>query len=1035
MRASICAVVLIVLGWLVPATASAQAVNLTRGSINGRVVDANGGALPGVSVTARSLDTGLARTVVTESDGEYVIGLLAPGPYRVEADLSGLGTASVAEVMVLLGTSSRVDMTITPQVNETVTVTGVTDTLRTAAASSVTSTQIENLPLLGRDFRSLALLTPGVVDAFGSRITANGARGIATDYNIDGASSNNDFFGENTGGTRAPFTFSQSAIREFQVVRSQYDAEFGRGVGAQINAITKSGTNELHGEAFLFRRNRSWASSRPGYLGTCPGGTASAGIGDCRLIVDSFRAKDSTQAGFAVGGPLVKNKAFFFGNFDSQRQKLPIGITDIRNVNGFTALGPAVQQQFLAKVEALVGRPYGDELAYDQTFDLNSYLAKVDAALTPTVRLSVRDNFTNFENANNQTLGNLSNQGVEHDKFNQLVGQLMATIGSRMITETLVEFGFDERPVTPNSTSPEVQVLGITTGTIVFGQNDFLPNNSKERKLQVRSTLRYLSGRHALKAGGEALLVHIDNLFPRNASGVYIYNNPTNFVNDAPNTYRQGYGPGGGLTSWDQNTFAFYVADNFRPAPRLTLDYGVRYDWQTMPRPAVNVFPRYPEFISNVRVDRNNVAPRFGFAYDVAGNAVSVIRGGIGRFFGYMPAILLSNPLTQISGNFLQGSIACAAANLAVPCPTYPNRLSPEQFARLGAAAGTDIVTVARDYQAQESWRSNVQYERQFAGGFSAAAGVIYAKMSRVQGSRNINAVPSGISLAGLPVYDLASPARLYTDMGVVRELCSCEEASYKAFTLETRRMSSARWVPSWDASYTLAKSIDQDSNERSTSSSFLFDPFNPRFSEGPSDNDVRHRFVANATYELPYGVHVSAIVQIRSGLPYNGGIAFTGVGIPGSPSSLNGLSQTTGNIPVFVDGTGRIIDLTQANGLTRAQFSSFLSAQGASLIGRNAFRQPSWHTVDLRVSKTFGFSAAMHDMRMQVIAEAFNLLNTRNEVVGSTNQNRYRATFTQATGRYQFTDFAGPTGFGRTNGYASTADPRQAQVAVKWLF
>jgi len=1027
--------VLAVLGGLMAGPVMAQAVNVTSGSMNGRITDSAGGALPGATVTATNAETGLARSVVSEKDGAYVISLLPPGRYRADAELDGLGRASVTRVEVLLGTSARVDLTITPQLVETVVVTATSDTLRTAAASSVTNEQIQNLPILGRDFRSLALLTPGVVDAFGSRITANGARGIATDYNIDGASSNNDFFGENTGGTRAPFTFSQAAIREFQVVRSQYDAEFGRGVGAQINAITKSGTNEVHGEGFFFRRDRAWASPRPGYLGTCPNGAASAGTGDCRLIVDSFRAKDSTQGGFAVGGPLVRNKAFFFGNFDSQRQRLPVTVTDVRNVAGFTALSTTLQQQFLAKVQALTGRPYADELAYEQTFNQNTFLAKVDWEVNGRTRISIRDNYTDFENANNQSLGHLSNQGTEHDRFNQLVGQMTTVLGAHVLNETLVLFGIDERPVTPNSTSPEVQVSGLTSGSIFFGQNDFLPNNTKERKVQAKNTLRYVRGSHSIKAGGEALLVHIDNLFPRNRSGVYVYNNPTNFVTDTPNTYRQGYGAGGGLTSWDQDTFAFYLADTVHAGSRLTLDAGVRYDWQTMPAPAVNAFPQHPEFVSNIRVDRNNIAPRVGIAWDVEGDGSSVLRGGAGRFFGYMPAILLSNPLTQISGNFLQGSITCTASGLAVPCPVYPGTLSAAQFAQLGATAGTDIVTVGSGYQAQESWRSNLQYERQFGRGISGAVGVIYSRMAKVQGSRNINAVPSGIVLAGLPVYDLNTAARPYTDMGVVRELCSCESASYRALTLETRRRSSSRWLPSWDASYTLARSIDQDTNERSTSTSFLFDPNNPELSEGPSDNDVRHRFIGNAIYALPWGVQVSAIVQVRSGVPYNGGIAFTGVGVPGSPTSLNGLSQTTGNIPVFVNAAGGIIDLAQANGLTRSQFAAFLSAQGARLIGRNQFRQPSWHTVDLRVTKSFDVPAGTRRLQLQAIAEGFNLLNTRNETVGSANQNRFRATYTQATGTYQFTDFSSATGFGRTNGYAGNSDPRQVQVALRVTF
>src|SRR5206468_8958387 len=170
----------------------AQSVNITTGGINGRVTDSGGGALPGVTVTATSLDTGLTRSVVTENDGTYVITLLPPGRYRVDAELAGLGRSSVPSANVLLGNSTKVDVKLAPQVAETITVTAaapVVDVTRTGTAVSVTNQQIESLPILGRDFRSLASLTPGVLDAFGGRITANGARGIATDYNIDGATS------------------------------------------------------------------------------------------------------------------------------------------------------------------------------------------------------------------------------------------------------------------------------------------------------------------------------------------------------------------------------------------------------------------------------------------------------------------------------------------------------------------------------------------------------------------------------------------------------------------------------------------------------------------------------------------------------------------------------------------------------------------------------------------------------------------------------------------------------------------------------
>jgi hypothetical protein len=1002
--------------------ASGQITDTTTGAINGVVVDGTGSPTPGVTVTVTSTDTGLKRNVVTDGDGIYTTNLLPPGRYRVDAELTGLGKAAASEVEVLLGRSTKVDLKLATQVTETVNVTAATplvDTGRTATTMSITSEQIQNLPLIGRDFRSLAQLTPGVVDSFGGRITANGARGVATDYNIDGATSNNDFFGENTGGTRAPFTFSQAAIKEFQVVRSQYDAEFGRGVGAQLNAITKSGSNDVSGEVFLFGRRREWARER------------SKVFDNGEVVTDPFRAKDSTQTGFAIGGPIVRNKLFFFGNFDAQRQKLPVATTslydtDATRTDTFASLSPALQQQFVAKLEAFLGHPYSQELSYDQTFNQNTYLGKVDWNWGANTRISLRDNYTNFENANNQTIRHLSNQGVEHDKFNQFVGQASMSLSPSMLNLLTVQHSKDERPIDPVATGPEISVSNLfSAGGTFFGKNDGFSNNTKESKIQIKDTVQSLHGRHNLKAGFDLLFMNIDNLFPRNRDGVYRYNNAQLFVNGTPSSYLQGYGPGGGLTKWSQNTFAFFAADNFRLNPKLTIDVGVRYDWQTMPLPETNVFPLHPEFITDIKEDKDNVAPRLAAAYDLGGDGKSVLRGGTGIFFGYMPDILLSNPLTQISGNFNQITITCSATT---PCPTFPNILTPEQFNPL-VRTSSDVVVISPDYQAQQAWRSNVQYERQLPGGFSVGAGVIYSKLTNVQGSRNVNATKSGVMLGNLPHYDLLSGTRKYPDLNAVRELCSCEEADFKALTLETHKLAVGGSRLSWDLSYTLSKAVDQDSNERSTSSSFLFDPNNPALSEGPGDNDVRHRLVGDITYRTIWGVSVAGIAQFRTGVPYNGGITFTGTGVPGSPNSLSGLASTSGNIPVFVDGNGAVIDLTLANNTSRAQFAQFLADRGATIIGRNAFRQPSFFNIDLRIAKTFELSDRT---RVELIAEVFNLTNKENRFITETNQNNFGAAYTQATDRYTFTK--NPK-LGFVNAYLGSSDPTQFQVAAKLRF
>ncbi len=999
-----------VLCCILAVTAFGQSVNVTTGGINGRVKDSSGAGLPGVTVTATSLDMGLTRNVVTENDGTYAVNLLPPGRYRVDAELAGLGKSSVPNVTVLLGNTTKADVRLAPKVAETITVTAaapVIDTQRSGMAVSVTTQQIESLPILGRDFTSLARLTPGIVTAFGGRVTSNGARGISTDYNIDGATSNNDFFGEQTGGTRAPFTFSQAAIKEFQVIRSQYNAEYGRGVGAQVNAITKSGTNDINGEAFYFRRSRQWASSRP------------LTLSNGQTVIESFRPRDSTQPGFALGGPVVRDRLFYFANYDGQRQKLASFPTDLTINPSFTALSPTVQQQFLTKIEALITHPYPQELTYNQTFNQNTYLLKFDANVGTKSHFSVRENYTNFENGNNQSFNLFSNQGTEHDKFNQLVGQGETVFTNNLFNQFILQYGKDERPIVPNSSSPEVVVTYAAGRTAAFGQNDFLPNNTIEKKTQLKDSVQYVWGDHTFKGGAEALLMHIDNLFPRNRSGVFRYNSVQDFLDDKINQFQQGYGAGGGLTSWKQNTYAFYVSDNFRFGTRWNFDLGARYDWQTMPKPPSNAFPQHPEFLTQIKEDKNNIAPRFGFAYDVLGNGRSVLRGGVGKFFGYMPDILLSNPITQISANFSQVSIICATAT-TVKCPSYPNILTPEQFTQL-ARISTDIVTLGPQYKAQQAWRSSLQYEQRLGAMYSVGVGGIYQKTKHVQGTRNINAVAQPYTFGNLPVYTISSPNRRYTDMGVVRELFSGEESSYRSVTLETHRLAINNSKLSWDLSYTWSRAIDQDSNERSTSTSFLFDPFNPKLSEGKSDTDVPHRIGGDVTYRLPWGFMVSALGSWRRGFPYTVGIAFAGA------MNLNGLTQTTGNIPVFVDSNGNIIDLTTLSGLTRPQIAAALNAQGARLIGRNTARQPDLWNMDLRLAKFFNLARGI---QVEVLGEVFNLFNTKNKSLTSSNQNMFNAVYTASTDKYTFTQVSN---FGLVNSYEG--DPRQYQVAAKIIF
>jgi hypothetical protein len=1020
--------------------ALAQSVNYTTGSIAGTVRDDTGAGLPGVTVTATNLDTGLTRTTFTGKNGEYDLTLLPPGNYKLLAELQGLGKSEVPRATVLLGTTTRADLKLVPQATETMTVTAaapIIDTQRSGLTQSVTRQQIDTLPLLGRDFRSLAVLTPGV--SAGSydvnAITANGARPLSTDYNIDGASSNNDFYGQQTGGSRPPFTFSQAAIQEFQVIRTVYDAEYGRGVGAVVNAITKSGTNEFHGEVFYFDRKQSWAASRPTVFNTNIGGTTYP-----LPVSDSFLAKDVEQPGFVVGGPIVKDKVFFFVGYDSMTQSQPAVIgNDMRTYAQYLALTSAQQQTVLSKIQSGVGAPYEAGLNYNVDNKLKTYLVKFDGNLGPNNHWSLRDNITRYDTTNSGSTSSFGlNQTNETDKFYQAVLEDDAVLTDNLFNQFIAQHGRDQRPVTTQYGGTEFSInFGVTQ---YFGFNDTTPSTADETKDQFKDTVQYIWGNHSLKAGVELLHRNLFDAFPRYAMGYYSFSSLLNFVNNTPNTFQQAYGPQNGNVAWDTNLWSGYVNDSFRVSPRLTLDLGLRYDYEAIPRPSSNAFPQHPEFLTQIKDDKNNYAPRLGFAWDVSGDGRSVLRGGTGKFFEYMPDILLAGPIQGISGALLTTTFTCTNTP-ANPCPSYPNIMSPTQFVA-NSKLSANLVTIGSDYQAQNAWRTSLQFEQRLGDTYSVGLSAVYSKLENIQGTKNINLVPTGYSLGNMPVYDYNSsnnPARPYPDMGIIRALTSNEQAWYRAQTIELHKIATGESRLSWDLSYTHSDSIDYETNTRSTSTTFLIDPNNPSLSEGPSDNDMKHRIVGDVIYRLPYGFEVSAIAFWHSGFPYTNAISFTCSGC--AANSLTGQPQTSSAAnytPVFVNGSGQIIDITQANGMTLPQFSAFLAGQNARLQERNSYRMPSVYDLDLRLSKTFKLP---YGVELQLLGDVFNVLNRSMDVVTAANQDSFRVTYTQSTGKYTITKYTNTVNkvalntFGLLQGYSGEVNPRQLQLAVKISF
>lgn len=988
--------------------ALAQSGNVTTGAISGVIADTSNAPLPGVTVTVTNTQTGLTRNTVTENDGSYIIQLLPPGTYRVEASLEGLGRAQRPSALVLLGNTTRVDLAINPAISEQITVTAeapVVDTRQTGLAASVTEDQIENLPILGRDFRDLALLTPGTVTAFGDRVAFNGARGIATDYNIDGADTNSDFFGEQRGGTRAPYTFSQAAIREFQVIRSVFSAEYAKGSGGTLNAITKSGTNDFKGEIFYYMRQADWASDR-------------AATNDGLNISDSFLPKDVDQYGFSVGGPILRDRLFFFVNTDWQDFSRGVLANDWRDDTDFTSLTPAQQQQFVSRVQQLTGLSVEDEFAFQTTEDQRVYMVKLDANIGSQHHVSFRDNFSSFENVGSEGTNHFSNQGVFENNFNSAVVSAESVFGNNTFNQAIVQFSSEERPRTPTTTSvpaTQIQDIGYT-----FGQSDFLPNDLIEDKWQVKDSLSMTFGAHNVKVGGEYTKTELDNLFPRNFYGFWRFSDVEAFLAGTPNQFRQGLGPEGiemGNNQFDYDNWGVFVHDTWS-LRNLTLDLGVRYDTQSMPTPIRNISPTNPEFIENFNEDTDNIAPRFGFAWNIGGDGRSVLRGGVGRYYNFLPSILLANPLAQIGGLFTQVTVTCSATNT---CPTYPNVFSRTDF-ETRARASSDITLVSPDLEAMENTRAVLGFEQQLGSSYSVGVEGTWSQFEKQQRLVNINATPTGRTFGDLTEYRTNAANRAYPNFNNVLMHVSDAEASYQAVSLVTKKLPVANTRFTWLAHYTWSKAIDQDSNERSTSSAFSLDPFDPELNEGYADYDVRHKFVASGSYEAPFGVLVSGIFNFRTGQPWT--------------PSVNGISNglfTSVFTPLFVDADGEVIDLsaqfTQSNAASLDAIAAYLNGRGARLQERNSERHPNYYNFDMRVSKRFN---VWKDVSLEVLGEVFNVLNIENYNVPGSNRTLYTRRNGATSGTFYFVR---NDNFGKENSYDFYAEPRQFQAAVKLRF
>lgn len=915
----------------------------TSGQIVGQVVDTSGAAIGGAEVTARNLNTNYTRNAITSESGEYVIPQLPVGPYEVLITASGFGKAS-QEILVTLGSSVSANFSVTvEQASEVVVVDGANSSnlnlepSRSSSQAIINDTQIKDLPANGRRFQDFLLLTPAVsVEPIRNGVSISGQRGINVNINIDGADYNQPFFGGIRGGERSGFapTVSQEAVQEFQVARNTFSAEFGRSTGAVVNVITKSGTNQFHGSAFYLIRDKELTAE------------------------DAFERTSvarQQQFGGSFGGPIRKDKTFFFTAFDFQKVSQPVNVLysvldnqRLRNTPGASAL--------------LQAAPEGP---FTSTNDAQVVLGRIDHQINANNNLSARFNFSNNNAKNATSAGDatqvttnvaVTNNGLEKDRTYTFVTQLNTIINTKMLNEFRFQFAREDRPRKNNGPGPEVTVLNNGSTISVYGQRSFLPVEQFDDRYQVTDNFSFIVGPHTFKVGGDFNRAFVDQVFRSDAGGIYRFNSLDDYINRRPTQYRQFVGSG--KFAADQKELALYIQDEYRVRPGVTINAGFRYEAVFNPDYLKATAPqsRAPQATS-VPDDKEEYGPRFGVAWDIGNKGNTVMRLGAGLFYARTPLLLYNQAITNNGGNpevgfsgILNGTSAINAAFASVGINLAQANLgslpvfSADQLTRIftGPAGAPTVAFFDPEFKNPRSTQFNVSLTRQIARGIVVGADFTYINTSRLERLRDVNVGPPVIDAVGRPVYSNPRPNPNFL---FIRSQESSARSLYRAgtFSLNIRK---SKFV--YDFYYTISTNYSDDDNERNFSAIMYDDPFNLRNEYNYSSLDQRHQVSTNALYSLPYGFEISGSGRFTSGAPFSG---------------------TVGQ------------DLNR-DGQFAAQDRPIFNGQ---IIKRNTFRNTSFSDISIRLQK--GFNLPNERGKLIASIEMFNLLNFDNVRVGTANQ------------------------------------------------
>jgi Carboxypeptidase regulatory-like domain/TonB dependent receptor/TonB-dependent Receptor Plug Domain len=911
---------------LCPADAGAQASRVAA-SLEGTVSDSRRGVITHATITLRNPLTNQSRTVTTDDEGFFRADQLPVGAYEVHLEQPGFAPYRHAGVVLSLGQTTHLDIVLSPaSTKEEVTVSAqpsAIDTSQTAVVSSVDQERIEELPVRSRNYLDFVLLAPGVSSSpaasavsgstplTSAGFTFGGLRPRSNNLSIDGLDNNDEY----TGSSRTEL--SPEIVQEFQVVYSGLSAESGGASGGSINVITRSGTNLVHGDAFIFAEDGALNARDP--FEAEPG-------------KPSFRR---FRAGFALGGPIVKDQTFYYAAVEQEYNRGEIG-SEIDSpvastINSFLATGafPDLATRRLATGFSPIARAETEAAG------------KLDHQLTKNTALMLRYAFTNNKESgdafNTGGLMDASARGSSFTSDNGLSGSLTTVLGSEAVSDLRFQAATRHAVLRTNQAfGPEIDIAGLVT----FGRPYAGNSERRENHYQAAYTYTRTKGKHLWKGGGAVNRVRLRADARDGFDGVYLFGSVGDFLAGNPDQFRQAFGSP--HVDFPVTSFGGFVQDHWSLARQLTVDLGVRYDFEHLP--------------AGFNQDTNNLSPRIGLAWSPSPKWR--LRAGYGIFFD---RYVLADLTRAIEKNGLQAFEQVADGNVAA------NLFAAAQGGPLSAPAAAIAPSIFRPDSRMAtpySQQLSVGAEYLLAKNLTLRSDYISVRGVKLPRTIDVNLLPPIVltpaNAASLGIPDptpqqigreVFFPGRFNPNFGDIYEVQAPSGSTYNGVSLTLSRKMNEELE--FSASCTVSRTYDDASDYDEQPQN----PFNLPAENALSRQHQQRRFVFNALWGLPIGEE-----EDQGGMPQEG---------------TGWLTQTFSHIevaPILTLESGR--PANPLTGLDSNRSHAFpLSARPLAL-GRNSLNTPALATLDLRVLKYFPFGGAK---RLDVVAEVFNLFNSAN--------------------------------------------------------